>query len=60
MGCFKKVGLAPLPYPVDFHSNPHPRHHLLDIIPNVGNLRKTSTILHEYIGLLSYKLAGYL
>jgi uncharacterized SAM-binding protein YcdF (DUF218 family) len=60
MGCFRKLGLTPFPYPVDFASLPHPQWHLLDLIPNIGNLYRTSEALHEYVGLFTYKLAGYL
>jgi uncharacterized SAM-binding protein YcdF (DUF218 family) len=60
MGCFKKLGINPIPYPVDFHSNPNPDYHLLDVIPSVGALKQTSFALHEYIGILIYKLVGYI
>jgi len=60
MGCFQKLGITPIPYPVDFHSNPTPKYHLLDVLPNVGALKSTEFALHEYLGLLSYKLAGYI
>jgi uncharacterized SAM-binding protein YcdF (DUF218 family) len=60
MGCFRKVGLEPIPYPVDFRADPHPEYHLLTIIPNAGGFRKTSFALHEYIGILTYKLVGYM
>jgi uncharacterized SAM-binding protein YcdF (DUF218 family) len=36
MGCFKKLGLDPIPYPVDFRSKPDPQYHILDIIPDAG------------------------
>ncbi len=60
MGCFKKLGIEPIPYPVDFHSSPDPDYHILDLIPSADALRRTSFALHEYIGILSYKLAGYI
>ena len=60
MGCFRKLGLNPIPYPVDFHSPPDPDYHILDIIPNADALENTSFALHEYIGLLTYKLVGYI
>jgi uncharacterized SAM-binding protein YcdF (DUF218 family) len=60
MGCFRKIGLEPIPYPVDFRADPHPEYHLLTIIPNAGGFRKTSFALHEYIGILTYKLIGYM
>ncbi len=60
MGCFKKLGLNPIPYGVDFHAAVSPEYHLQDFIPGASNLRRTSYILHEYVGLLMYKLAGYM
>jgi len=60
MGCFRKLGLEPIPYPVDFQSSPDPDYHILDVIPDTGALKKTSFVLHEYIGILAYKLAGYI
>lgn len=60
MGCFKKLGLEPIPYPVDIHSSPEPDYHILNIIPGADVLEKTSFALHEYIGILTYKLAGYI
>ena len=60
MGCFKKLGIHPIPYGVDYHSPPSPEYRLSSFIPDVGALRKTSFVIHEYIGLLAYKLAGYI
>ena len=60
MACFKKVGLHPIPYGVDYNSPPDVHYHFYDIIPSVGALRKTSHTIHEYIGLLMYKISGYI
>lgn len=60
MACFYNVGIKPIPYPVDFRFTPNGDYHLSDLIPTVGAFRKTSYILHEYIGLLAYKLNGYI
>ena len=60
MGCFQKAGLDPIPYPVDFMLSPNRRYRFDSLIPAVSHLRDTSRILHEYIGLVMYKLAGYL
>jgi len=60
MGCFEKLGIHPVPYGVDYQSSPNPRYHLSDIIPDVGALRKTSYSIHEYVGILIYKLTGYI
>jgi uncharacterized SAM-binding protein YcdF (DUF218 family) len=60
MGCFKKLEVHPIPYGVDYHSPPSLEYHFSNFIPDVGALRKTSSVIHEYIGLLAYKLAGYI
>jgi uncharacterized SAM-binding protein YcdF (DUF218 family) len=60
MGCFQHVGLDPVPYPVDFMLAPNRGYRPGDLIPSVAHLRGTSRVLHEYIGLIAYKLAGYL
>lgn len=60
VGCFHKVGLQPIPYPVDFILPPDAEFRFSDLIPGIGNLVHTTRIFHEYIGLLMYKLSGYL
>ncbi len=60
MGCFRKIGIEPIPYGVDFHSDLNNRLSLDDFIPDVGNLRGLTWVLHEYFGLAMYKAAGYL
>jgi len=60
MGCFRKIGVEPIPYGVDFHSDQNSHITPGDFIPNVGNLRGLTWILHEYFGLVMYKAAGYL
>ena len=58
--CFQKIGLQPIPYPVDFMRSPTATFRLSDIVPNLGNLNHTTRVVHEYIGLLTYKIAGYI
>lgn len=60
MGCFQKIGVHPVPYPVDFRASPRFEFQILDLIPGDGSLHTTSIVLHEYLGMLSYKLAGYI
>ncbi len=60
MGCFHKLGLKPVPYPVDFRSDPAPRYSLLSFIPGIQGLYQTEVALHEYVGILMYWLVGYL
>ena len=60
MACFHKLGIAPIAYPVDFQLAPNWKYHIADIIPGSGAFRRSSVVLHESIGLLAYKLAGYI
>lgn len=60
VGCFEKLDIHPIPYGVDYHAESQPQYSPLDLIPSVGALRQTSYIIHEYVGLLMYKLAGYI
>ena len=60
LGCFEKIGLAPIPYPVDFRAEPTPSYDVRDLLPSAGALKNTEFALHEYIGILTYKLAGYI
>ena len=60
MGCFRHVGVEPIPYGVDFHSTLNTHLRPGDFIPDVGNLRGLTWILHEYVGIVMYKAAGYL
>jgi uncharacterized SAM-binding protein YcdF (DUF218 family) len=59
MGCFEKVGLQPRPYPVDFRSN-RGRYDPLSWLPSVGNLQGSTTAVREYVGLMMYRLQGYI
>ncbi|GAK58882.1 hypothetical protein U27_05857 [Candidatus Vecturithrix granuli] len=60
MACFHKLGIDPIAYPVDFQLAPDRKYYISDIIPGPGAFRRSSAVLHEYIGLLAYKLAGYI
>lgn len=58
--CFDKQNIAATYYPVDEHSG------LLEwtpdklFMPNEGALNSWNLLIHEWIGLLSYKIAGYI
>lgn len=60
VGCFNKVGLHPIPYPVDFMLPPQPTFHISDLVPSIGNFIHITRAFHEYIGLLMYKINGYI
>jgi uncharacterized SAM-binding protein YcdF (DUF218 family) len=56
VGVFRGVGWNVIPYPVDYHTSGQERWPSLAPAPNWQQLRFAA---HEYIGLLSYYLAGY-
>lgn len=60
MACFHKLGIEPIAYPVDFQLAPEKEYRLSNLLPELGAIQRSSAILHEYIGLLAYKLAGYI
>ena len=59
LGCFRKLGLNPIPYAVDF-GNHLGKYGLFSFIPSAGNLEKSTAAIHEYVGIITYKLRGYL
>jgi uncharacterized SAM-binding protein YcdF (DUF218 family) len=59
MGCFRKLGLHPQPYPVDFRSR-WGAFDPLSWVPSVSNLQRSTTALREYVGLIAYRLQGYI
>jgi uncharacterized SAM-binding protein YcdF (DUF218 family) len=56
---FHKQGLFPQPYPVDFQTNGEGIH-LFDFIPSVRALDIMTNVFHELIGLVMYRLQGYI
>ena len=59
VGCFQKVELHPIPYAVDFR-NHLGKYGLFSFIPQVGSLGESTAAIHEYVGIITYKLRGYL
>jgi uncharacterized SAM-binding protein YcdF (DUF218 family) len=59
MGCFAKMGLQPRPYPVDFRGQ-RGGYNPLSWLPSVGNLQGSTTAVREYVGLVVYRLQGYI
>ena len=61
VGCFRKVGLSPIPYPVDYKSAEDGFGGLSISIffPALSNISRFSEALHEWIGLITYRLMGY-
>ena len=54
---FKRAGLNPVPYPVDFLALGG-GYGWMDFIPSTENLWKISVALREYLALLFYALRG--
>jgi len=59
MGCFRRVGLHPRPYPVDFRSG-WGKYDPLSWLPRVHNLQRSTMGVREYVGLVIYRLQGYI
>ncbi len=64
LGCFRKAGFNVLPYPVDYQ-NKLDQHYsytwpCLDAFsPSPDNVQKITLALHEWTGLVAYRLLGY-
>jgi uncharacterized SAM-binding protein YcdF (DUF218 family) len=58
VACFRRHGLTPIAYPVDYLNPPIDR--ASDLLqPNLlANIERTDAALHEWIGLLLYRLQG--
>ena len=57
VGCFRRAGFAVEAYPVDWHTS-GPRDMLLGSGKVGGGLAATDLAVHEWIGLLVYRLSG--
>lgn len=55
MEVFKKMETNPIPAPTDFKRRE--RYDILDFFPNAQNLRNSDLALHEYFGIVFYRLA---
>jgi len=58
--CFEKAGIPVIPFSTDKYSGP--RKFLLDhmLIPDKWALLSWDVLLHEWIGCITYKIAGYI
>lgn len=54
---FKKVGIDVTPLPVNFKTWKDKKYGWSDYLPDAHDIRRTSIAMHEYIGLLFYKIA---
>jgi len=60
LACFKKANLNVIPFTTDFYGQE--RRFTLDrlLIPSTGALKKWTIFIHEMIGIIAYKLLGYI
>jgi uncharacterized SAM-binding protein YcdF (DUF218 family) len=56
---FESVGIDLVPYPASFKSKRDPTYRLHEFLPRSGSLAQSSSALHEYLGILFYKLAYF-
>ncbi|MFT6165566.1 MAG: uncharacterized SAM-binding protein YcdF (DUF218 family) [Vicingaceae bacterium] len=60
LACFKKLGVSPTPFPVDYMSYEDNRFEVSKLlVPNPLILNYWFWLLHEWIGMVSYKARGY-
>lgn len=59
ISCFKKQGIEVTPFAGDYRSKRNGKIEPNDFIPNAGCLAIWSSIIHEWVGLLTYKILGY-
>jgi uncharacterized SAM-binding protein YcdF (DUF218 family) len=59
MAVAKKLGWAVIPWPTDYLTTPRMRQlHLDDLLYFDGHLRRADVALHEWLGLIVYRLEG--
>jgi len=60
LACYQKVGLSLTSFSTDFYS--HPRHYYPDafIVPKVEALNTWQKLIKEWVGIVAYKMAGYI
>jgi uncharacterized SAM-binding protein YcdF (DUF218 family) len=56
----KKVGLTVHPAPCDFSAEKHFQWRILNLLPRASALYGSTVALHEYYGLLAYRLLGWI
>ena len=60
IACFNKTGLKTTIYPVDPRAHSHVYTPENSIFPHAGALLIWDAIIHEWLGMISYKAAGYI
>ena len=56
---FRKAGFDVVPVPADFITGWTPTIGIFDWLPNSGALANSSSAIHEWIGLMVYRVAGW-
>jgi uncharacterized SAM-binding protein YcdF (DUF218 family) len=59
LGCFRKVGIEVTPFSTDRKSGPWRWDLDFLLVPNLEVLESWDILIHEWIGVITYKLAGY-
>ncbi|MDB5272161.1 MAG: hypothetical protein JWO58_528 [Chitinophagaceae bacterium] len=59
MGCFSKVGISCIPFPVDYYSMDDIDNPLEYVVPEVSPLGHFTVLIREIYGYYIYKLIGY-
>ncbi len=60
MACFRKAGIEPVPYSVDARSGDDMYTFDKLIKPDSDNISNWDVVLHEWVGMVMYKIAGYI
>lgn len=60
LGCFRAVGIDPVPYSTDRYSGPRKfdLDHLL--VPHSDVMSAWNTLIHEWVGYIVYRVSGYI
>lgn len=58
MRAFRKLGMSPVPAPTDYRTNSN--FLAIDYLPSPKHLEYSDLAVHEYLGILWYRLRGYI
>jgi uncharacterized SAM-binding protein YcdF (DUF218 family) len=58
LAAFERVGIRAVPVPTDFHVGGG-GDTVLDFLPDVEALGRTTSVVREWLGLLYYRLRGW-